>query len=213
MSLKPTSQAFIDGQNLNMATAKAENPWNIDFTKFRTFLREKYGVETAYFFLGYVIDDFQNLYTKIQEAGFVLIFREHNSFMLSQEKGNVDSGIIFHIMKRLHKGELEGKVVLVSNDGDYRQLVDFLIEEDRFLKILHPSQKFASSLYKKLGSEYYDFLDRPDLKKRLAKKEGPPKAMNFSDALRIYSRSIVTTCMRQVNHLEHLTMRNERQRT
>lgn len=163
--------AFIDGQNLHMATAKAEKPWSIDFAKFRRYLREKYGVETAYFFLGYTINDLEGLYTKIQEAGFVLIFREHNSFMLSNKKGNVDTDIVFHVMKRLHKAELTGKVVLISNDGDYRQLVDFLIEEDKFLKILHPSQKFASSLYKKLGSEYYDFLDRPDIKKRLTKQK------------------------------------------
>ncbi|AHB42718.1 hypothetical protein RAAC3_TM7C00001G0880 [Candidatus Saccharibacteria bacterium RAAC3_TM7_1] len=170
MSTTPNT-AFIDGQNLHMATAKAEKPWDIDFVKFRRYLREKYHIETAYFFLGYTINDLEGLYTKIQEAGFVLIFREHNSFMLSNKKGNVDTDIVFHIMKRLHKQELDGKVVLVSNDGDYRQLVDFLIEEKKFLKILHPSKKYASSLYKKLGSEFYDFLDRPDIKSRLIKQK------------------------------------------
>jgi uncharacterized LabA/DUF88 family protein len=168
---KKPSTAFIDGQNLHMATAKAENPWLVDFVKFRRYLREKYGVETAYFFLGYIINELEALYTKIQEAGFILIFREHNSLMLSNKKGNVDTDIVFHIMKRLYRHDLTGKVVLVSNDGDYHQLVDFLIEEKAFLKILHPSQKFASSLYKKLGSEYYDFLDRPDIKHRLAQQK------------------------------------------
>ena len=163
--------AFIDGQNLHMATAKSEHPWSIDFVKFRRYLREKYGVEVAYFFLGYVIDDYQSLYTRIQEAGFVLIFREHNSFMMSNKKGNVDSDIIFHVMKRLSMKDLVGNVLLVSNDGDYRQLVDFLIDQDRFHKILHPSQKYASSLYKKLGSEYYDFLDRPDIKMKIMKQK------------------------------------------
>jgi uncharacterized LabA/DUF88 family protein len=156
--------AFIDGQNLHMATAKADNPWNIDFVKFNVYLKQKYGVNHAYFFLGYVINDLENLYTKIQEAGFILIFREHNSLMLSNKKGNVDTDIVFHVMKRIYKKEITGKIVLVSNDGDYRQLVDFLIEEGKFLKILHPSKKYASSLYKKLGSEYY-------LKKRLAKQK------------------------------------------
>ena len=163
--------AFIDGQNLHMATAKAETPWNLDFKKFRTYLQEKYEVETAYFFLGYVINELEGLYTKIQEAGFILIFREHNSRMLSNKKGNVDGDIIFHIMKKLYKAEITGKIVIVSNDGDYRQLVDFLIAENRLLKLLHPSQKYASSLYKKLGSEYYDFLDRQDIKQRLIKRK------------------------------------------
>jgi len=74
-------------------------------------------------------------------------------------------------MKRLYYQEVPSKVLLVSNDGDYRKLVDFLITEKRLLKILHPSKKYASSLYKKLGSEYYDYLDRPDLKSRLQKKK------------------------------------------
>lgn len=168
---KSKSYAYIDGQNLHMATAKAEEPWLIDFFKFRKYLLEKYGVQTAYFFLGSVIDELQDLYTAIQEAGFVLIFREHNSKMLSNKKGNVDSDIIFSIMKRIYKKELDGKIVIVSNDGDYRQLVDFLIDEGRFLKMLHPSKKYASSLYKKLGSEYYDYLDRSDIKKLLSKKK------------------------------------------
>ncbi len=171
MSVKELSCAFIDGQNLHMATAKSEKPWLNDYQKFRTYLKEKYGVKTAYLFLGFVIEDLQDLYTKIQEAGFVLMFREHNSKMLSNKKGNVDTDIVFSIMKRLYLGELDGKVVLVSNDGDYRQLVDFLIEKQRFLKILHPSQKYASSLYKKLGSEYFDYLDRTDIKKRLIKEK------------------------------------------
>lgn len=171
MKSKSPSVAFIDGQNLHMATVKAEKPWYIDFKKFRRYLKEKYGVETAYFFLGYTINDLEDLYTKIQEAGFILIFREHNSFMLSNKKGNVDTDIVFHVMKRLHKNEINGKVILVSNDGDYRQLVDFLIEEDKFAKILHPSRKFASSLYKKLGSEYYDYLDRADIKQKIIKQK------------------------------------------
>lgn len=171
MNEKSMNQAFLDGQNLYMATAKSTDPWSIDFYKLRRYLKEKYKVETAYFFLGYTINDLESLYTKIQEAGFILIFREHNSKMLSNKKGNVDSDIIFHVMKRLFKNELTGKVVLISNDGDYRQLVDFLIDENKFLKILHPSKAYASSLYKKLGSEYYDFLDRPDIKRRLEKNK------------------------------------------
>ena len=62
-------------------------------------------------------------------------------------------------MKRLMlESNLFDKVVLISSDGDYKILVDFLIEQKRFLKILLPNRKRSSSLYKKLGSEYYDDL-------------------------------------------------------
>lgn len=163
--------AYIDGQNLYMATAKGKPAWNIDFVKFRRYLSEKYEVERAYYFFGFVIEELEPLYTKIQEAGFILIFREHHSKLLSNKKGNVDADIILDIMKRMYHREIPGKIVLVSNDGDYRKLVDFLIAEKKLLKVLHPSKKYASSLYKKLGSEYYDYLDRPDLKSKLQKKK------------------------------------------
>jgi len=38
-------------------------------------------------------------------------------------------------------------------------LVDYLIKKNKFKKILFPNKKFASSLYKKLGSEYFDYLE------------------------------------------------------
>lgn len=159
--------AFIDGQNLHMGTTKIQNPWRVDLSKLRVFLRDKYGVRTAYYFLGCVNENYQELYENIQEAGFVLVFREHNTAMLGKKKGNVDSDIIFSIMKRMYKKEDFEKIVLVSGDGDYKMLVDFLIEEGRFKKLLFPNRKFASSLYKKLGSEYFDFLENEGIKRKI----------------------------------------------
>ncbi len=168
--------AFIDGQNLYMNTTKKEiNPWKIDLVRFRIYLEKKYDVEKAYYFLGYVQEKNQELYEKIQNAGFVLLFREHNPAMIGKKKGNVDSDIIFLIMKKLYKKETFHKIILVSGDGDYKQLVDFLIEENKFEKILFPDKKFASSLYKKLGSEYFDYLENKDIKDKieLKKKRAP----------------------------------------
>lgn len=150
--------AFIDGQNLYMGMKSDEPAWNIDFVKFRKYLERKYNVSRAYYFLGFVIDEKNDLYDKIQEAGFILKFREHNSAMIGKKKGNVDADIIFDVMKKVYKKELFDKIVLVSGDGDYKMLVDFLIEEDRFKKILFPNKKFASSLYKKITRKYFDYL-------------------------------------------------------
>ncbi len=164
--------AFIDGQNLFMGTAKREiDPWKINLACFRVYLKEKYSVDKAYYFLGYVQETNQELYEEIQNAGFVLIFREHNPAMIGKKKGNVDSDIIFHIMKKLYKKENFEKIILVSGDGDYKLVVDFLIEEKRFLKILFPIREFASSLYKKLGSEYFDYLDNESIKNKIEYKK------------------------------------------
>lgn len=43
------NQAFIDGQNLHMNT-KAYG-WGVDLARFRVYLREKYQVDVAYYFL------------------------------------------------------------------------------------------------------------------------------------------------------------------
>jgi uncharacterized LabA/DUF88 family protein len=158
--------AFIDGQNLHMGTA-------INMKRFRVYLAQKYHVEKAYYFLGYIQDSNQDLYEEIQNAGFILMFRDHSSTMVGTKKGNVDSDIIFHIMKKVYKREDFNSIILVSGDGDYKLLVDFLIEERRFEKILFPNKKFASSLYKKIGSQYYDSLENARGKIEVKKKGAP----------------------------------------
>jgi len=50
--------------------------------------------------------------------------------------------------------------------------VDFLLEENKLKKILFPNGRFASSLYKKLGSEFFDSIDKPDIKNKIQKEKG-----------------------------------------
>ena len=166
--------AFIDGQNLYMGTDSDKPSWHVDLKRLRVYLRDKYKVSKAFYFLGCVVDGNDKLYDEIQDSGFILKFREHNSAMLGVKKCNVDSDIIFHIMKLLYKKESFDKIILVSGDGDYKMLVDFLIEEDKFKKILFPNKAFASSLYKKLGSEYFDYLSNENIKKKIIYKKKTP---------------------------------------
>ncbi len=148
--------AFIDGQNLHLGTM--EDNWKVDLKKFKVYLKDKYKVTNAYYFLGYLSEDQNELYLSLQEAGFIVVFKEHNSNQLGKKKGNVDTDIVFEIMKKIIEKEEFNKIVLVSGDGDYKKLVDYLIKRDVFEKILFPNKKFSSSLYKTLGSEYYDFM-------------------------------------------------------
>ncbi len=83
--------AFIDGQNLYMGTTKRElDPWEINLARFRIYLERKYKVNKAYYFLGFFQDANKDLYEEIQTAGFIVIFRAHNSVMAGNKKGNVD---------------------------------------------------------------------------------------------------------------------------
>ena len=78
--------------------------------------------------------------------------------MLGEKKGNVDTDLVFEVMKNLIENNTLEKIVLVSGDGDYKKLVDYLIKKGKLEKLLIPNKKFASSLYNKLGSEYFDYL-------------------------------------------------------
>ena len=171
MSEAKNNIAYIDGQNLHLGTTKREPEWEVDLARFRVFLEERYDAKKAYYYLGYVQDGgvYQRLYEEVQAAGFILVFREHNSAMKGTKKGNVDSDIIFSIMKCVYKQEDFNKVILVSGDGDYKQLVDFLIEEDKFEKILFPKQKYASSLYKAITRKYFADLSNPATLQKIPK--------------------------------------------
>lgn len=149
--------AFIDGQNLHLGTL--QNGWKINYKRFRIYLSDKYRVQEASYFLGFVDEMQQDLYSSLQRSGFVVCFREHHSAMKATKKGNVDTEIVFEVMRSLIERDDFGKIILVSGDGDYRKLVDYLIKKGRFEKILFPNKKYASSLYRNLTTKYCDYLE------------------------------------------------------
>ncbi|GHU09928.1 hypothetical protein FACS189431_8620 [Alphaproteobacteria bacterium] len=165
------NQAFIDGQNLHLGTTTSRPSWKVDLKRFRVYLEKKYDVDKAYYFLGAIDDNQSKMYESIQEAGFILMFREHNPKMLSVKKGNVDTDIVFNIMKKLYKKEKFDKVFLISGDGDYYKLVQFLVEENKLGKILFPARKKASSLYRRLAPQFFDYLDNPAIKSKIIYKK------------------------------------------
>lgn len=71
-------------------------------------------------------------------------------------------------MKSLIENSFD-KVIIVSGDGDYKKLIYYLVSKNKFKKILFPNKKFASSLYKALGSEHYDYLE--NIRTYIDKKE------------------------------------------
>jgi len=158
--------AFIDGQNLHLGTK--ECGWSVDHARLRVYLTEKYKITEAYYFLGFISGEEQDLYDSLQKAGFILSFREHAATLKGKKKGNVDCDIIFGVMRKLVDNEPFGKAFIVSGDGDYKKLVDYLIKKGKFGKMLFPNKKFASSLYKSLGGEHFDYLEDKGVKAKIA---------------------------------------------
>lgn len=156
--------AFIDWQNLHLWTS-SEN-WKIDFKKFRVYLRDKFQVEEAYYFIWFISEEEQDLYSKLQKAWFIVVFREHSSELKWKKKWNVDVDIVFEIMKRIIDKDFD-KIVLVTWDGDYIKLVNFLIQKDLLKRILFPSRKY-SSLYNKIKKQYWMSLWLKEIKQKIA---------------------------------------------
>lgn len=159
--------AFIDGQNVHIGTK--QEGWSLDLTRFRIYLKDKYKVTEAYYFIGYLQEESQELYQTIQKAGFIVVFKKHNEYAVTKKKGNVDTDIVFETMKHLVENADFDKIVLVSGDGDYIKMVDYLISKNRFEKILFPNLKFASSLYKRLSNNFFSYLGRNDIKSKIIK--------------------------------------------
>lgn len=168
---KESNIAFIDAQNLHLWTT-SEN-WKVDFQKFRIFLRDRFKVNEAYYFLGFVSEEQQDLYNQLQKAWFIVVFREHSSALKWKKKWNVDVDIVFEIMKQLTEKRSFDKIVLVSWDGDYIKLVRYLIEKEVLKMIVFPNQNH-SSLYKRLSNKYYYYLK--NAKGKIEYKKGDPKA-------------------------------------
>ena len=160
------NQAFIDGQNLYMNVKN--NDWAIDLKKFRIYLREQYDISKAYYFLGAINEENQDVYESIQDAGFILVFREHNQSMIGKKKGNVDTDIVFTIMAKIADQENFDQVVLVSGDGDYFKMVRYLVNKNRFRKLLSPNRHSTSSLYRVYTPKYVDFLDNEGIKRKIS---------------------------------------------
>lgn len=57
--------AFIDAQNLNLGVKSLG--WRLDYKRFRIYLKEKYQVSAAYFFIGYSLC--QHVFSTIKEIG------------------------------------------------------------------------------------------------------------------------------------------------
>ncbi len=166
---QPNNFAFIDSQNLNLGIRDAG--WQLDFARFRVYLKEKYGVTKAYLFIGY-IENNQSLYTALQNFGYVLVFKHVLEYQPGKVKGNVDAELVLHTM--IEWQNYDGAVI-VSGDGDFHCLVTHHIEQDKLCKVLVPNQKKYSALLKKIPSGYLAFVS--DLRKRVEfrKRKNPAR--------------------------------------
>ncbi len=122
----------------------------MDWKRFRQYLKDKYKIETAFAFIGYVPGN-ESLYTYLQRAGFIVIHKPTLEIRRGKEviiKGNVDAELVLHTMIEWNNYE---KAMIVSGDGDFHCLVEHLLKYDKLLKLMIPNQRKFSSLLRVFG--------------------------------------------------------------
>lgn len=154
--------AFVDGQNIYLGIIY--QGWQLDLRKFRIYLKDKFKVKKAYYFIGY-IPKYINLYKEITRTGFIVKFRRVSVDKNGDTKGNVDSELIFNSMYRINNYD---KAVIVAGDADYYCLIKYLNFYNKLEKILIPDRIFCPKVYKNnCFNKYLMFLN--DLEQKVSK--------------------------------------------
>lgn len=126
----------------------------MDYKKFRIYLAEKYGVKKAYLFIGFVALN-QSLYDNLQEAGFILKFKPTVPDAEGKIKGNIDADLVLCATLEFDRYD---KAVIVSSDGDFYSLVQYLQEKGKLAVVLSPAIEHCSSLLKQTAKEKIQFM-------------------------------------------------------
>ena len=146
-----TIYAFIDSQNLNLGVKSLG--WKLDWRKLRQYLRNKYGVTKAYLFIGYLPGN-EELYTSMQNKGFIVILKPTMGLLSGKTKGNVDAELVLHT---LIEYDNYSKAIIISGDGDFFCLVEYLVKKQKLLHLITPNK-----YYSKLFKQYSTFIVRMD---------------------------------------------------
>lgn len=139
-----TVYAFIDSQNLNLGVSSLG--WKIDYSKLRLYLKNKYAVEEAFIFIGMVGDN-QKLYTMLQKAGFILVFKPTVQYFQDGKqtvKGNVDAELVLHAAAIQYPNY--DKAIIITGDGDFACLMEYLEGKGKLMHILTPNNKYSKLL-------------------------------------------------------------------
>jgi len=144
--------AFIDSQNLHLALKDCGV--TLDYRKFRQFLRDKYQVGSAIMYFGY-IKEREPMYAFFRRCGFEIVFKK-TAKQGGKWKGNIDVKLTIDVIDRMYEYD---KAILVTNDGDFADLVEYLSSEKQFLRVIAPTQNKCSHLLKAAAQGSIQYID------------------------------------------------------
>lgn len=139
-----SSIAYIDATNLYKGTKGLGK--NLDYKKFRVWLSQKFNIDTAILFMGFIPHQ-QYLYTQLKKDGYKIIFKETVT-QQGKIKGNADAEMVLQCTRDYFEQDIKD-VIIISGDGDFSCLVDFCVEKNIFKTLLIPNKKYCSYLLRK----------------------------------------------------------------
>lgn len=163
---KSGNYAYIDGQNLT-AGLRAQG-WKLNQKKFREYLESEFGVTKAYIFVGFM-EEQQDMYSALQEVGFIMYFKPMVRYDDGTVKGNVDADMVLQTMIDIDNYD---KAVIVSGDGDFAGLIRHLASKNKLKQVIIPNRDKHSSLFKRLDdydTKHFTYMD--DLRGKLAYRD------------------------------------------
>ena len=98
----------------------------------------------------------QELYKSLQEYGYVLVFKPILIPKGGKPKGNVDTDLVLRAMIEYPNYD---KAVIVTSDGDFYSLVEYLYSKNKLKIVLASHKKKCSILLQKKAREKIDFMD------------------------------------------------------
>ncbi len=147
--------------------------WRLDFEKFRRFLKDKYKVDKAFLFIGNM-EGQEELYEAMQQAGYELVLKPTTSYTDSEGniavKGNVDTDLVLYAVGKEYNNY--DKAIIVTGDGDFLSLIEYLDEKKKLGKIIIPNKVRYSQLLTKFAG-YFDYasVNRKKLEKEHIQKQ------------------------------------------
>lgn len=97
-------------------------------------------------FIG-LVNGNQKLYTQLQKAGFILIFKPTVQYFENGKqtvKGNVDAELVLHAAAIQYTNY--DKAIIISSDGDFACLVQFLVDRNKLLHVITTHHKYSKLL-------------------------------------------------------------------
>jgi uncharacterized LabA/DUF88 family protein len=154
--------AYIDGTNLYLSTINMG--WKLGQQRFRQFLKDKYHVQHAYYFIGDV-PEYQLLHDNLRRNGFELVTFKPTITPSGEIKGNCDAYLITRAMIDFPNYD---KAVIVASDGDYESLVEYLHKQDKLKRVTACSKGGCARKLSRAAGTLIDFMD--GLKEKLEYK-------------------------------------------